>query len=792
MGAHPNHGVLGAKILGKQTSPLFQHTGIREAATLRTGITTYKRLMKKHICTVRYLLLFLPFLWPDLNAQAIVMDSSKLTDLDQVTIISGKGRIRFGSGTYIDSKTLGLLNQSNVNHVLRMVPGVNIRDEEGFGLRPNIGLRGTSVNRSAKITLMEDGILIAPAPYADPSAYYFPTFARMHGVEVLKGSSQIKYGPYTIGGAINLLSTPIPQSFKGFIQLTYGSFGTNQQRIWVGDSRKNFDYVVEFNRLASNGFKQLDGGGNTGFDRRDVMGKFRWHSDVNARLPQSVSLKVVQMSELGNESYLGLSYDDFKANPLRRYAATQKDQLNMNHHHVSLNHIIAPSNNLNLVTKAYYSGTFRDWARVNSIGGTAVNTILANPMSNKKSYGIMVGDSNGTIDFQSAARTYFSRGIETQAQFKFQADGFESNAQLGIRYHEDQADRYATRISYAMQHRIMVLTNSGIRGNQENQIRNASSVAAFFNYTMKWKGLVITPGLRYEDIRFELFNYGNADEARLGTALKSATNRMKVFLPGIGLNYKIDPTMDVYAGIHKGFSPPGMPSVTSSVEQARPEMAINYELGYRYEYKKLRIDVAGFRSDYENILGSDNMSAGGAGTGDMFNAGDAVIQGLELSFNTTLIQNKNWSLPIQFCYTYTDAQFKDSFRNAGGDWGSGMIYQGDKIPFIPAHAFTLNLGFESKRCSANINARYVGTTRTKPGQGNTVAPSDQNPFSTVNSIAAFLVMDFSANYKMGKGLTCFSTINNFTNNRSIVANLPNGYRPNMPISLMFGIKADIR
>jgi Fe(3+) dicitrate transport protein len=45
---------------------------------------------------------------------------------------------------------------------------------------------------------------------------------------------------------------------------------------------------------------------------------------------------------------------------------------------------------------------------------------------------------------------------------------------------------------------------------------------------------------------------------------------------------------------------------------------------------------------------------------------------------------------------------------------------------------------------------------------------------------------------LGRGLTCYTTINNFTNNRSIVANLPNGYRPNMPLSLMLGIKADIR
>ncbi|MBU6325108.1 MAG: TonB-dependent receptor plug domain-containing protein, partial [Bacteroidetes bacterium] len=502
------------------------------------------------------------------RAQTLLLDSTKLTGLDQVTIVGEKGCLKIGSGAYIDSKTLALLNQPNVNHVLRMIPGVNIRDEEGFGLRPNIGLRGTSVNRSAKITLMEDGILIAPAPYADPSAYYFPTFARMHGVEVLKGSSQIKYGPYTIGGAINLLSTPIPGTFKGFVQISYGSFGNNQQRVWVGDSRKNFDYVLEVNRLASRGFKQLDGGGNTGFDRRDIMGKFRWHTNQGARIPQSFMLKFVQAGELGNESYLGLTYDDYKRNPLRRYAATQKDLLNMNHQHLSLSHLISPARNLSVNTKAYYSGTFRDWSRVNTVGGIGLNTILSNPSSNQTAYQIMTGAADGNIEYQSAARTYFSRGLETQIQYSLNTKHINSKAQLGIRYHEDQADRFATKSTYAMNKGIMVLTAAGIKGNAENQIRNANSLAAFFSYNINFKGLSITPGIRYEDIQFEFLNYGNNDVARIGSALQSAKNRMKILLPGVGLNYKIDTRMDLYAGIHKGFSPPGMPSLSSGVAQA--------------------------------------------------------------------------------------------------------------------------------------------------------------------------------------------------------------------------------
>jgi Fe(3+) dicitrate transport protein len=721
-------------------------------------------------------------------------DSLKQRELQNITIISNNGKSMPGSGQYIDSRKIEKLNQPNINNVLRIVPGVNVRDEEGFGLRPNIGLRGTPVNRSAKITLMEDGILIAPAPYADPAAYYFPTFARMSGVEVLKGSSQIKYGPYSIGGAVNLLTTPIPNNFKAFAQLGYGSFNTNQQRFWVGDNRKNFDYVFEVNRIASDGFKELDNGGNTGFDRRDVMGKLRWHTAATAKVQQSLSLKFVNSTEDGNETYLGLTYDDYQKNPLRRYAGTQLDILDLSHQDVSLSHSIIPIKNLSINTTAYYTTTYRDWARANSFGGQSINSILNNPSAQQNAYDIMTGNANGNIDYQSAARTYFAQGVQLNANYFFNTANINHKIQVGLRYHEDEADRFATRSVYTMTDGRMALTTAGIKGNSENQIRSATSIASFISYDFQYKGLKVSPGLRHEKINLDIQNFGTADNARTGSALLSAANDLSIFIPGVGINYDINAAMSVFGGVHKGFSPPGTPSTSSTVGQAMPETSVNYEMGYRYAKNAASIQLVGFINDYDNILGSDNISGGGAGTGDQFNAGKALIQGLELSAGVDLlhlkINSRELKIPFNLSYTLTSATFEQTFVNGGGDWGSGTINEGDLIPFITPHLLTAELGFETRKFNTSVIARYTGETRVKPGQGDAVLPSSTNGLADINAIEGFLIVDLSANYQFSKTFSAYGLVNNLTNSTAIVANLPQGYRPNMPLSLMMGIKAN--
>ena len=139
------------------------------------------------------------------TANAIDNDSKRqLTQIEEITIVGSASNAKqmAGAATFIGPDRLEAFHHSDIQKVLREVSGISLQIEDGYGLRPNISIRGVATERSSRITLLEDNILIAPAPYSAPSAYYFPTMGRMHAVEVLKGPAAISQGPYTIGGAL--------------------------------------------------------------------------------------------------------------------------------------------------------------------------------------------------------------------------------------------------------------------------------------------------------------------------------------------------------------------------------------------------------------------------------------------------------------------------------------------------------------------------------------------------------------------------------------------------------------
>jgi Fe(3+) dicitrate transport protein len=236
---------------------------------------------------------------------------------------NGNGKRLTGSAQSLNRAVLERQDYSDIHRVLREIPGVEVREEDGFGLRPNIGIRGTSIDRSGKVAVMEDGILVAPAPYSASAAYYFPSVGRMSGVEVRKGSSQVPYGPSTTGGVINFLSTPIPAENSGKLQMMIGENATGKLLGYYGGSTEQVGWLLETFQHQSDGFKTIDGREatrenrfqqkNTGFDRADWLAKLRFNTSTKASVYQEFEIKAGRTDEFSNETYLGLTQADFDA-----------------------------------------------------------------------------------------------------------------------------------------------------------------------------------------------------------------------------------------------------------------------------------------------------------------------------------------------------------------------------------------------------------------------------------------------------------------------------------------------
>ncbi|MBI2969773.1 MAG: TonB-dependent receptor plug domain-containing protein, partial [Gammaproteobacteria bacterium] len=196
--------------------------------------------------------------------------SSEREVLDQIHVIGHRSDVYEvpGSAHYIDDRSIREFSYDDINRVMQSVPGVYVRGEDGYGLFPNISLRGVDTSRSAKVTLMEDGILAAPAPYAAPSAYYSPTTGRMYGLEILKGTSQARYGPHITGGVINYLSTPIPGERRIFLRTQYGKDDDMRAHAVYGDTLTTgvgrLGYLIEGYAHSTDGFKTIDAA--PGFD----------------------------------------------------------------------------------------------------------------------------------------------------------------------------------------------------------------------------------------------------------------------------------------------------------------------------------------------------------------------------------------------------------------------------------------------------------------------------------------------------------------------------------------------
>ena len=686
-----------------------------------------------------------------------------------------------GSMQRLSSKTLRKMSYSDPIRTLHALAGVNVVAEDGFGLRPNVGMRGSGTERSSRITLMEDGVLMAPAPYAAPSAYYFPTIARMEGVEVRKGGSQIAFGPQTAGGALNLVSSAIPDAeVAGRVRFESGSFRNQQMHALVGGTQGQWGYSLEFMQLSSDGFKVLDTGEDTGFDKTDVVAKLQWTSTSGKH---KVRWKGAQSGESSRETYLGLTAQDFASNPFRRYAASAKDLMLTDHAHVIVGHEFKPTSRWSMTTEMYQTWFARNWYKLDRVvdsTGTklALGDILTDPAMSE-ALGWLQGASTepgAGLDVKANNRQYGARGIQHRGRWSF-GGSQQHRLTYGVRAHEDFMDRFQWRDRYAMVDGQMALVAAGDSGSAGNRIESAHALAGHVRAAFHVGAWTFTPGVRHERMTLSRQDFGD-DLPRLGQGTERS-NDISVWLPGLGAHVDLVPNLwTAFAGVHRGFVPPG------SAPDTEPEFSNHLEVGTRLSSRMVSGQITLFHSEHQNLLGADLTASGGTGSGDLFNGGSSRAQGieveavgdvLELTGASAFFAEGTHHFPVRVSYTYTQAVFTQAFESEFDPWG--VVEEGDALPYLAPHQFSVAASWEAPRWSYDLNVRGMSAMRTSASQG------ELNPAQSTDAMA---VLDAGVRFQAQAHLEWFAGVTNVFNDTYVVARRPYGLRPGMPRAFRAG------
>jgi Fe(3+) dicitrate transport protein len=659
-----------------------------------------------------------------------------------------------GSVEIIDQTKLTTSRVFTVNEALRKASGINVREEEGFGLRPNIGIRGLNPTRSTKVLLLEDGIPLSYAPYGDNASYYHPPIDRFDTIEILKGSGQILYGPVTVGGVINYITPAPPLEQSGFLTLTGGNRDYFNGHVSYGDTWRQTGFLVDFLR------KQGDGA------RDNVSSEL---NDINLKLVTSINpqhlftFKGNYYTEDSNVTYSGLRESEYQEDP--RQNPFKNDFFYGDRYSLSVNHTYVLNTNFVLSTNVYGSNFQRHWWRQSSNSGQRPND------SPDPNCGGMA-NLNTTCGIEGRLREYYNWGIEPRLRVHHNLFGVGNQMDFGVRVHFETQDRIQRNGPLPTSRTGVVV--------EKNERRNQAYSLFWQNRFLlgKW---VITPGARVERVQFERTN----ELANNGMGVTGETDLTQV-VPGLGVSYNLNEDTTFFSGIHRGFAPPRTEDIisnTGGVVDLDSELSWNFEAGIRGQvHPAVNLNTTFFRMDYENQIVPASL-AGGVGA-TFTNGGETLHQGIEfgalVEFGTLFQSAHNFYLNTVYTFI-PDAKFTGTrFSSVSGF--STISVSGNRLPYAPEHLLNVNFGYSHRGIDLLLEAVHVGD---QFGDDlNTVAPTEDGQRGL---IPASTIWNAAVNYRVEQlRSTLFVTVKNLLDDTFIV-DRARGILPGSPRLVHAGI-----
>ncbi len=729
---------------------------------------------------------------------AVWAEDGKRVILDEVKVVGSKSNVKSiaASAAYIDTTDIKKNSYDNIDRVLRKVPGVYTREETGSGLFPNISIRGVDPGRSTKVTIMEDGVLTSPAPYSAPAAYYSPTTARMAGIEVLKGSSQIRYGPQTTGGVINYLSTPIPTQEEYYLKATFGTQGELRNHMYFGNTLHldsgNLGFVVENYDRRNEGFRRINetvdfrnGDEDNGLKNTEPM--FKMSYEPNSEKYQRFEFKFGYTKRQVNETYLGLNESLFNQDAFQRLAASRFDKIDSEHFRTYLRHFYEMSDSTNIVTTAYGNHFFRNWQKSHDCRSTASS--LSACISDPTGLALLNGTGAGTWRLRNNNRNYYLYGLQSLVTHNTNIGATKHKVSAGARYHYDQIRRFQFNEDYTQDSSGAIISRSdGAPGSAGNRRQKTVALALNLEDKIQYGKWTFNPGIRYEHLwqRFQRF------------APESEQDRKRnygVFSGGGNASYELNENQSIFGGVFRGVSLPTPNGATQTgSSRVEEETSIGYEFGTRYTRPEhgFLVELIGFWTDFDDLVVSDISGAGGVLDGTTSNIGEVRSRGIEFQVQYDPSVSRGWSFqnPWYFTMTYTNAEFTSNA--ASGSIGDEGIFSGaqdgNEVPYIPDVQFALGTALQFEKFSINVDGQYTAETFGSASNVSTETDLSGGADPRFGLVDDIFILDVSMGYQFNPKVRAFTNFRNVTDETYIASRLPHGIRSGAPFQMFGGME----
>jgi hemoglobin/transferrin/lactoferrin receptor protein len=540
------------------------------------------------------------------------IDSLPSQKLDEVVITANRyGSLQIKTPEairVIGNKSIQNFQVRTVPEVLQITPGVFVQKTNHGGGSPF--LRGLTGNQTL---LLIDGIRLSNATVRYGPNQYFNTIDvfSIEKIEVLRGSGSVQYGSDAIGGTMQAFSHELDNTVKPTWR------GSLLTRIATQGMEQSLNGTINYSNKGAafragvtlRNFGDLVGGDTTG--RQTPTGYQELDFDLKGKIKLSPSSDLTMAYQSVHQSDVPV----FHKIVLENYAVNKMDPQKRDLAYVRLNQEF----NAGILKSAIFTASLQHSEEVREL------------LKNGSSILRTENDKVRSLSFSAEAFTSDRKGWSANTGLEIYTDLVTSS----------RSDRDISTYE--------IISKRGLYPNGATM----TSIAAFSMHTLDLQDWNFTAGARFN-------SFIDKVEDEVSGITKLAPSAL---IGNLAILRKLNKRSNMFISVNTGFRAPNIDDLgTLGIVDFRyetpnfdlkPEHSFQYQIGYKYQTRKLRGEVFIYRNELYDLIVRNKIvgdTIEGYPVYQKENIEHAYIQGVETAWDLEF--DKSWMLSGSLTYTY--------------------------------------------------------------------------------------------------------------------------------------------